>query len=414
MWFTGVEAIGRGGTGLSTIPTNGQLLIGNTTNNNYTLSTLTAGSGVTITNAPGSITVNATGSGGTVTSVGLSSPGVIYSVSGSPVTTSGTIALALISQAQNSVLAGPTSGSGSPSFRALVAADIPSLSGTYLPLAGGTMSGAIVLGTGGGSINGTAGAASGGAGGAGGTNVLQSNGGAGGSTTGIGGAGATIVMSGGAGGTSGNGGVAGGIVTSGSAASGATNGAAGGFIVTSASASHPGGSINTSGGTSGAGGAVNTSGGTSGAGGSIQTSNAGGSIDTTGNGSFQFGYAGNRITLQGTTGANGKFITLPAITGTVSLDSAMTSNSTSTATFNTNMQDETIYNSSGTTVASLTITLPSTNRLGQVVRYVTAAVTTTVTISGTVLIGAAVTTLGANGSIAYQSVSANGSWIRLY
>ncbi len=64
---------------------------------------------------------------GTVTSVALTTPGVLYSVSGSPITTSGTLALALISQAQNSVLAGPTSGSGSPSFRALVAADIPSL-----------------------------------------------------------------------------------------------------------------------------------------------------------------------------------------------------------------------------------------------------------------------------------------------
>ena len=61
--------IGSGGTGLGTVPANGQLLIGNGTN--YTLATLTQGSGVSITNAAGSITIAATGSGGTVTSVGF-------------------------------------------------------------------------------------------------------------------------------------------------------------------------------------------------------------------------------------------------------------------------------------------------------------------------------------------------------
>lgn len=37
-----------------------------------------------------------------------------------------------VSRAQNSVLAGPSSGSGAPSFRALVAGDIPSLGGSYV------------------------------------------------------------------------------------------------------------------------------------------------------------------------------------------------------------------------------------------------------------------------------------------
>jgi len=46
-----------GGTGLTTIPTNGQLLIGNGTG--YTLDTLTAGVGIAIANAPGSITISA-------------------------------------------------------------------------------------------------------------------------------------------------------------------------------------------------------------------------------------------------------------------------------------------------------------------------------------------------------------------
>lgn len=45
--------------GSGTLPANGELLIGNGTD--FTLSTLTAGSGVTITNGPGSITIAATG-----------------------------------------------------------------------------------------------------------------------------------------------------------------------------------------------------------------------------------------------------------------------------------------------------------------------------------------------------------------
>jgi hypothetical protein len=69
-----------------------------------------------------------TNSGGTVTSVGLSTPGVFYSVTGSPVTNSGTLALNLINQSANCVFAGPSSGvAAAPSCRALVAADIPSL-----------------------------------------------------------------------------------------------------------------------------------------------------------------------------------------------------------------------------------------------------------------------------------------------
>lgn len=55
----GTLAVARGGTGLSTIPTNGQLLIGNGTT--YTLGTLSAGTNIAITNAAGSITIAATG-----------------------------------------------------------------------------------------------------------------------------------------------------------------------------------------------------------------------------------------------------------------------------------------------------------------------------------------------------------------
>ena len=50
--------VAKGGTGQTTF-TNGQLLIGNTTGNTLTKSTLTAGSNVTITNGTGSITIAA-------------------------------------------------------------------------------------------------------------------------------------------------------------------------------------------------------------------------------------------------------------------------------------------------------------------------------------------------------------------
>ncbi len=57
--------IANGGTALTTTPTNGQLLIGNGTN--YTLSTLTAGSNITITNTSGAITIASTGGGSGIT-----------------------------------------------------------------------------------------------------------------------------------------------------------------------------------------------------------------------------------------------------------------------------------------------------------------------------------------------------------
>lgn len=80
--------------------------------------------GTTITASSGIIsTVNS----GTVTSVGLSAPAE-FTVSGSPVTGSGTLTLAKANETANTVWAGPTTGSAAqPTFRALVAADIPSL-----------------------------------------------------------------------------------------------------------------------------------------------------------------------------------------------------------------------------------------------------------------------------------------------
>jgi hypothetical protein len=65
---SGTLPVANGGTGQTTY-TNGQLLIGNTTGNTLAKATLTAGTGVSITNGAGAITIAATNNG-TVTSVG--------------------------------------------------------------------------------------------------------------------------------------------------------------------------------------------------------------------------------------------------------------------------------------------------------------------------------------------------------
>ena len=64
------------------------------------------------------------GGGGTVTSVGLALPS-IFALSGSPVTTSGTLTGSLAPETANTVFAGPASGGqAAPTFRSLAAADL--------------------------------------------------------------------------------------------------------------------------------------------------------------------------------------------------------------------------------------------------------------------------------------------------
>lgn len=79
-------------------------------------------------NAKGLITAAANGSSGTgtVSSVAMTVPTSILSVSGSPITTSGTLALSLANQSANEFFAGPSSGSATtPTFRAIVPTDLP-------------------------------------------------------------------------------------------------------------------------------------------------------------------------------------------------------------------------------------------------------------------------------------------------
>jgi hypothetical protein len=89
---TGTLPVANGGTG-QTSYTDGQLLIGNSTGNTLAKAILTAGSGINITNGAGSITIESTAGGGSVTSVAATVPSFL-SVTGSPITTSGTLAIA--------------------------------------------------------------------------------------------------------------------------------------------------------------------------------------------------------------------------------------------------------------------------------------------------------------------------------
>jgi len=133
--------VSSGGTG-QTSYTDGQLLIGNSTGNTLSKTTLTAGSNITITNGPGTITIAASGGGASVTSVTATAP--VASSGGSTPDISlqagyGDTLNPYASKATNLVLASPNGSSGVPSFRALVGADLPTV-GTITPSTYGSAS----------------------------------------------------------------------------------------------------------------------------------------------------------------------------------------------------------------------------------------------------------------------------------
>jgi len=91
---------------------------------NAMLSATTAGLFLSLN---GAAPVSIGAGGGTVTSVALTAP-TQFAVTGSPVTSAGTLAIAWNTQTANTVLAGPTAGAAAaPTYRALVAADISGL-----------------------------------------------------------------------------------------------------------------------------------------------------------------------------------------------------------------------------------------------------------------------------------------------
>ena len=93
-------------------------------------------------------TKGADGAGsGSVTSVALSAPAE-FSVSGSPVTASGTLTFAKASQTANYFWAAPNGAGGAPTFRPIVAADIPTLNQNTSGTAAG-LSATLAVGSGG-------------------------------------------------------------------------------------------------------------------------------------------------------------------------------------------------------------------------------------------------------------------------
>lgn len=88
--MSGTLGTANGGTNITSTPSNGQLLIGN--GSGYSLSALTAGANVSITNGSGSITISASGSTG-VSSVDVSGGTTGLTTSGGPITSSGTITI---------------------------------------------------------------------------------------------------------------------------------------------------------------------------------------------------------------------------------------------------------------------------------------------------------------------------------
>lgn len=119
-------AIANGGTGQSTAPNAINALLPSQTGNNgqYLTTNGTVASWAAVPPAG-------------VTSVALAAPSDILTVSGSPVTSTGTLTLTKVNQTANFVFAGPTSGgSAAPTFRALVSADLPAGAGSPLTTKG--------------------------------------------------------------------------------------------------------------------------------------------------------------------------------------------------------------------------------------------------------------------------------------
>ena len=112
--IAGIENLAHGGTGQTTASAAVSALLSNPASGTYSLDC--TGSACT--------PVAAGGGSGTVTSVGLTVP-ADETVTGSPVTGSGVLAVSRNSESANLFLASPNGAAGVPSYRAIVSADVP-------------------------------------------------------------------------------------------------------------------------------------------------------------------------------------------------------------------------------------------------------------------------------------------------
>ena len=113
----------NGGSGLTSLGSPNQVLGVNATGLAAEYKTISASTGISLSFTPNDISIQNTG----VTSVALQdgSATPIYNISGSPVTTTGTLTFTLGSQVANKAFLSPNGSSGQPSFRSLVYADLP-------------------------------------------------------------------------------------------------------------------------------------------------------------------------------------------------------------------------------------------------------------------------------------------------
>lgn len=117
-------SVGCGGTGDSTLTAH-NVLLGESTSPVAFAAPSTSGFVLTSNGGSADPTFQAVPAGGTVTSVAETVP-VEFTISGSPITTAGTLAIGKATETANTVWAGPTSGGAAqPTFRAEVCADLP-------------------------------------------------------------------------------------------------------------------------------------------------------------------------------------------------------------------------------------------------------------------------------------------------